>query len=107
MLILPDKKLEQPVVAVLSDSMILLAAAAADYCNAVDKIASVTLQLDFDPKILHDTILAADVAAVVVELVEEDVEMLQQFAVVVTVVDPEELGAMIQYEVAAVPNYLE
>ena len=103
-LILPDKKLEQPVVAaaaaVLSDS------AAADYCNAVDKIASVILQLDFDPKILHDTILAAD-AAVVVVLVEEDVEMLQQFAVVVTVVDQEEQGAMIQHEVAAVPNYLE
>ena len=106
MLILPDKKLEQPVVAVLADSMILLAAAAADYCNAVDKIAFVILQPDFVPKILHDTILA--VAAVVVVLVEEDVEMLQQFvAVVVTVVDPEEQGAMIQYEVAAAPNYLE
>ena len=98
-LILPDKKLEQPVVvvaAVLGDS------AAVDYCNAVDKIAFVILQPDFDPKILHDTILAA----VVVALVEEDVEMLQQFAVVVAV-DPEEQGVKIQYEVAAVPNYLE
>ena len=102
-LILPDKKLEQPVVAaaVLSDS-----AAAADYCNAVDKIAFVILQPDFVPKILHDTILAVAAVAVVV-LVEEDVEMLQQFAVVVAVVDPVEQGAKIQYEVAAAPNYLE
>ena len=94
MLILNDKKLEQPVVV-----------AAADYCNAVDKNASAILQPDSDLKILHDTILAADAAAVVVALVEEDVEM-QQFAVVVTV-DPEEQGAKIQYEVAAAPNYLE
>ena len=101
MLILPDKELEQPVVAaaVLSDS------AAADYCNAADKIAFVILQPDFDPKILHDTILAADAAAVVVELAEEDVEMLQQF--VVAAVDPEEQEAKIQYEVVTAPNYLE
>ena len=102
MLILPDRELEQPVVVavVLADSV-----AAADYCNAADKIAFVILQPDSDPKILHDTILA--VAAVVVALVEEDVEMLQQFvAVVVAVVDPEEQGAKIQYEVAAAPNYL-
>ena len=91
MLISPDKKLEQPVVV-----------AAADYCNAVDKNAFVTLQPDSDLKILHDTILA--VAAAVVALAEEDVEMLQQFVVAV---DPEEQGAKIQYEVAAAPNYLE
>ena len=100
MLILPDKELEQPVAVVLADSV-----AAADYCNAVDKIAFVILQPDFDPKILHDTILAAAVAAAVVELVEEDVEMLQQF--VVAAVDPEEQEAKIQYEVVTAPNYLE
>jgi len=77
-------------------------AAAADYCNAADKIASVILQLD---PILLDTILAAVAAAVVMAeammMVEEDVEMLQKFAVVA------EKGATIQYEVATVPNYLE
>ena len=78
-------------------------AAAADYCNAADKIASVILQLD---PILLDTILAAAAVVVVMAeammMVEEDVEMLlQKFAVVA------EKGATIQYEVATVPNYLE
>ena len=93
----------------LADSILPPPVAAADYCNAVDKIVSVILQPDSDPMILLDTILAAAVVVVAVMLmVEEAVEMLpQQFVVVVVVAVVPEKGAMIQYEVVAAPNYLE
>jgi len=90
------------------------AAAAVDYCNVVDKSASAVRQPDYDLMILLDTILAAVlhyfvVAVAAMMMAEVDVETLeelQQFVVVV-VVDDLEKAAMIQYEVAAAPNYPE
>ena len=89
------------------------AAAAVDYCNVVDKSASAVLQPDYDLMILLDTILAAVlhyfvvvVAAMMMAEVDAEVlEELQQLDVVV--VDDLEKAAMIQYEVAAAPNYPE
>jgi len=88
------------------------AAAAVDYCNVVDKSASAVLQPDYDLMILLDTILAAVlhyfvvVAVAAMMMAEVDAEVLEELQQLV-VVDDLEKAAMIQYEVAAAPNYPE
>ena len=87
------------------------AAAAVDYCNVVDKSASAVRQPDYDLMILLDTILAAVLHFVVVAvaammMAEVDAEVLEELQQLV-VVDDLEKAAMIQYEVAAAPNYPE
>jgi len=87
---------------------------AADYCNVVDKSASAVLQPDYDLMILLDTILAAAavlhyfvVVVAVTMMAEVDAEVLEELQQLVVVVDDLEKEAMIQYEVAAAPNYPE
>jgi len=87
------------------------AAAAVDYCNVVDKSASAVLQPDYDLMILLDTILAAVlhyfvVVVAVTMMAEVDAEVLEELQQFVAVDDLEK-AAMIQYEVAAAPNYPE
>jgi len=87
------------------------AAAAVDYCNVVDKSASAVRQPDYDLMILLDTILAAVlhyfvVAVAAMMMAEVDAEVLEELQQLVAVDDLEK-AAMIQYEVAAAPNYPE
>jgi hypothetical protein len=100
---------------VLLADWVLPPAAAVDYCNVVDKSAFAVLQPDYDLMISLDTILAAAaalhyfvVAVAAMMMAEVDAVMLEQeLQQFVVVVDDLEKAAMIQYEVAAAPNYPE